>query len=67
MTLFAGLINLESLVPLAAFVAFAALAWWILELVATGKSRAAERLEELAQRSFHLRRLVAAAADEAHC
>lgn len=43
----ANLISFESLVPLALFVAFAALAWWGLEMIATGKSRTAERLDEL--------------------
>ncbi|MBN2477010.1 MAG: type II secretion system F family protein [Pirellulales bacterium] len=33
--------------PLALFIAVAAVAWWILEAVATGKSRASERLDEL--------------------
>ncbi len=41
------LINLESLVPLALFGAFAALAWWGLDYLASGKTRAIERLEEL--------------------
>jgi len=39
--------DLEMLIPLAVFGAFAALAWWALDLVAVGKSRAAERLDEL--------------------
>lgn len=43
----ADLFSPETLVPLAVFGAFAALAWWALDLVASGKSRAAERLDEL--------------------
>lgn len=35
------------MVPLALFGMFAALAWWAMELVMTGKPRAMERLEEL--------------------
>ena len=42
-----SLINLESLVPLALFIAFAALAWWGLDFMAAGKTRAVERLDEL--------------------
>jgi len=41
------LFSFETAVPLALFGAFAALAWWVLDLVAAGKSRAAERLDEL--------------------
>lgn len=47
MILAESIINFESLVPLALFVAFAALAWWGLDRLATGKSRATERLDEL--------------------
>ncbi len=43
----AGLINLGKLVPLALFGTFAALAWWVLDLMATGKPRTLERLDEL--------------------
>jgi tight adherence protein C len=43
-----SLINFESLLPLALFGTFAALAWWGLDLMMTGKPRAMERLEELA-------------------
>jgi tight adherence protein C len=43
-----SLISFESLVPLALFGAFAAAAWWVLDLMTTGKPRAMERLEELA-------------------
>ena len=38
---------METLTPVAVFGAFAALAWWGLELLSKGKSRAVERLEEL--------------------
>jgi tight adherence protein C len=40
-------IRFESLLPLALFGAFAALAWWALDFMATGKTRAVERLDEL--------------------
>jgi tight adherence protein C len=43
----ADLIKFETLIPLAVFGTFAALAWWALELVAGGKSRAVERLDQL--------------------
>ena len=43
----ADLINFEMLIPIALFGTFAALAWWALELVATGKPRTLERLDEL--------------------
>lgn len=43
----AGLIRFESLVPLALFGAFAALAWWALDYMAAGKPRTLERLDEL--------------------
>ena len=45
--LYANLFDFESLLPLALFGTFAALAWWALELIATGKPRAVERLDEL--------------------
>ncbi len=41
------LVSYETLVPLAVFGGFAALAWWVMELLASGKSRATERLDEL--------------------
>jgi tight adherence protein C len=41
------LVKTEDLVPLAVFGMFAALAWWVLERVATGRPRAVERLDEL--------------------
>ena len=43
-----SLINFESLLPLALFGTFAALAWWGLDFMTAGKPRAMERLEELA-------------------
>ena len=43
----AELFNFKSLLPFAMFGMFAALAWWMLEFLATGKSRASERLDEL--------------------
>jgi tight adherence protein C len=41
------LVNFASFVPWALFGTFAALAWWLLDYVATGKPRAVERLDEL--------------------
>ena len=43
----AGLIKFETLMPLALFGMFAALAWWVLNMMAAGKPRAVERLDEL--------------------
>jgi tight adherence protein C len=43
----ANLVKFEDLVPLAVFGMFAALAWWVLERVASGRPRALERLDEL--------------------
>jgi tight adherence protein C len=43
-----GLVSFESLVPVALFGAFAAMAWWALDLMTAAKPRAMERLEELA-------------------
>lgn len=40
-------VDFESLVPWALFGAFAALAWWVLDYVASGKPRVLERVEEL--------------------
>jgi tight adherence protein C len=45
--LLADLFRVEDLVPLALFGMFAALAWWILDRMAGGRTRAQERLEEL--------------------
>ena len=47
MLLAANLLDLERLVPIAIFGAIAALAWWAMELIATGKPRAMERLDAL--------------------
>jgi tight adherence protein C len=43
----ATLLTMETLVPIAIFGAFAALAWWILDRMAAGNPRAVERLAEL--------------------
>jgi tight adherence protein C len=43
----ADLLNFESLLPFALFGTFAALSWWVLEMLANGKSRTVERLDEL--------------------
>jgi tight adherence protein C len=43
-----SLISFESLVPVALFGAFAAIAWWGLDLMMAAKPRAMERLDELA-------------------
>jgi tight adherence protein C len=40
-------LTFESVLPFALFGAVAALAWWALEFLTTGKSRAVERLDEL--------------------
>ena len=45
--IFADLFSFGDLVPFAMFGLFAALAWWGLEMVATGKPRTLERLDEL--------------------
>ena len=45
--IFADLLNFENLFPFAVFGMFAALAWWVMELMAAGKPRAVERLDEL--------------------
>ena len=58
--IFAELFTFEDLVPFAMFGLFAALAWWGLELVATGKPRTLERLDEL--KNPRARRKVAEAA-----
>jgi len=43
----ASLINFESLVPFAVFGLFAAVAWGVLDMLASGRSRASERLDEI--------------------
>jgi tight adherence protein C len=45
--IFASLLSFQTLVPWALFGTFAALAWWILDYAAAGKSRTLERLDEL--------------------
>lgn len=40
---------IESLTPLAVFGTFAALAWWVLDLLAASRPRALERLDELSR------------------
>ena len=52
----AGLINIQSVVPLALFGTFAALAWWLLDLMAARKPRTLERLDDL--KNPHKRRAV---------
>jgi tight adherence protein C len=42
-----NLIEMETILPLAVFAAFAALAWWALDFVASGRTRAVERLDEI--------------------
>lgn len=43
----ANLISFEEILPFAVFGLFAAAAWWLLETLAAGKSRAVERLDEI--------------------
>lgn len=52
----AGLINFELLLPFAVFGMFALGAWWVLDRVASGRSRAVERLEELKNPSLRRRK-----------
>jgi tight adherence protein C len=47
MILAESLINLDTILPLALFGTFAALAWWVLDFMASGRPRALERLEEI--------------------
>lgn len=47
MYLLAALISFNKILPIAIFGAFAALAWWVLEFVASRRPRAEERLDEL--------------------
>lgn len=53
----AGLFNFEQLLPFALFGLFAAGAWWALSLLATGKSRDVERLDELKNPSLRRKKL----------
>ena len=43
----ASLISLENFIPIAVFGGFAAMAWWVLELMSGRKPRALERLDEI--------------------
>ena len=43
----ASLVNFEQLLPIAVFGVFALGAWWLLDMMAGGKSRSVQRLEEL--------------------
>jgi tight adherence protein C len=45
--LLAELIGFDKIMPFAVFGLFASVAWWVMGLLATGKPRAEERLEEL--------------------
>jgi len=45
--IFADLVNFTQLLPLAVFGLFAVGAWWLLDLIATGRPRAVQRLDEL--------------------
>ena len=45
--MFANLIDFAQLLPLAIFGLFAVAAWWLLDLVASGRPRAIQRLDEL--------------------
>jgi len=45
--IFAELLDFETLLPFALFGAFAALAWWAMDWMASGKPRTLERLDEL--------------------
>lgn len=52
-----GLINFEELLPFALFGMFAIVTWWLLNTLASGKPRAAERLDELKDPTLRKRRL----------
>lgn len=52
----ADLIQIERLVPLAVFGVFAVGAWWLLDLLAAGRTRAAERLDEIKNPSLRRRK-----------
>lgn len=41
-----NLISFETLIPFAVFAGIAAVAWWVMDMMATGKPRAMERLDE---------------------
>jgi tight adherence protein C len=54
--LLANLINFEQLLPFAIFGLFALGAWWALDRMASGRSRAVERLDELKNPSLRRRK-----------
>ncbi|HID78141.1 MAG TPA: type II secretion system F family protein [Planctomycetaceae bacterium] len=54
--LLAELINFADLVPLAVFGAFAALAWWVLDMIASSRPRTLERLEEFSDPAMRRKR-----------
>jgi tight adherence protein C len=45
--IFADLVDVTQLLPLAVFGLFAVCAWWLMDLLATGRPRAAQRLDEI--------------------
>jgi tight adherence protein C len=53
----AGLFNFEQLLPFALFGMFAVAAWWAMNFLATGKTRAVERLDELKNPSLRRKKL----------
>jgi tight adherence protein C len=53
----AKLINFEQVLPFAVFGLFAALAWWVLDRVAAGKTRAVERLDEIKNPALRRRKV----------
>lgn len=55
--LFANLINFEQLLPIAVFGLFALGTWWVLDRMASGRSRAVERLDELKNPSLRRRKV----------
>ncbi|HVC95435.1 MAG TPA: type II secretion system F family protein [Pirellulales bacterium] len=57
MVLATELIHFEQLVPFAVFGLFAAMAWWALDRMAAGKSRAVERLDEIKHPALRRRKL----------
>lgn len=57
MILATELIHFEQLVPFAIFGLFAAIAWWTLDRLAAGKSRAVERLDEIKHPGLRRRKL----------
>jgi tight adherence protein C len=49
-------LNFQTLIPWAVFAGVAAVGWWMLEWMAAGRSRAAERLDELADPTLRRRK-----------